>query len=133
MSQRSLRTAPKSRVGALWGPLGALGPTYKRHMVHFGPQERPNIGLRRSQMPSWGRLGSVLVPFGASWGVLGAVLCPCERINSFWGSRWPKSHPQITPNRPKPQHDQRLERPCAMQNKMMDRNAENRLIVHLSV
>jgi hypothetical protein len=94
MSQRSLKTAPKNRFGALLEP---LGPIYNRNLAHLGPQEQPNIGLRRSEMLSWGRLGSVLVPFGAFWGVLGAVLCPCLRINCFSGSRWPTCRPQITP------------------------------------
>ena len=58
---------PRTDLGPSWALLEPLGPIYNRNMAHLGPQERPNIGLRRSQMPSWGRLGSVLVPFGASW------------------------------------------------------------------
>ena len=70
MSQRRPRTAPKTRNGALLEP---LGPSYSRNVAHLGPQERPTIELRGPEMPSWGRLGSVLAPFGAFWGVLGAV------------------------------------------------------------
>ena len=91
MAQRRPRTAPKIRFGALLEPLGLI---YRRSVSHLGPQERPKIGLRGSQMPSWGRLGSVLVPLGAFWGVLGAVLCPCGST-AFYAPDGPNIVPKL--------------------------------------
>ncbi len=58
-----------------------VDPEYSQSVSNTGPPKRaPRAAqdrIKRAQMPSWGRLGGVLVSLGAFWGVLGAVLCPC--------------------------------------------------------